>query len=208
MHSSGRRVRESPAPRWRACTGRTSAQPPAAGRWSAVAGEPRRLQGLARAAMACLRTPRARVIQRRVRTRIPSIGESARRGSGNFADAVAAHALGELHRLRRAVDAAAPACRRSRCGRLRAGGRDRRAARAAGDGRLPGPQSQPPTGAIGRTTRSFDDDPAAGCRCSTGCTCFVPVRCRSCLQSSQRGVASTYAVFDTPTICPGCVASA
>jgi hypothetical protein len=31
----------------------------------------------------------------------------------------------------------------------------------------------------------------------------VLVRCRSCLESSQRGVASTYEVFDMPTICSG-----
>ena len=30
---------------------------------------------------------------------------------------------------------------------------------------------------------------------------YVLVGCRTCLQSRQRGVASTYAVFDTPTIC-------
>ena len=32
---------------------------------------------------------------------------------------------------------------------------------------------------------------------------FVLVRCRSRPQSSQPGVASTYAVFDMPTICSG-----
>ena len=43
-----------------------------------------------------------------------------------------------------------------------------------------------------------DDDAGAPAR-----PLFVLVRCRSCLQSRQRGVASTYAVFDTPAICAG-----
>jgi Penicillin binding protein transpeptidase domain len=30
---------------------------------------------------------------------------------------------------------------------------------------------------------------------------FVLVRCRSCLQSGQRGVVNTYVIFDMPTIC-------
>src|SRR5260221_7332045 len=45
--------------------------------------------------------------------------------------------------------------------------------------------------------------PATGC----GGPLFVLVRCRSCLQSRQRGVASTYVVFDMPTICYRQVAS-
>jgi hypothetical protein len=32
---------------------------------------------------------------------------------------------------------------------------------------------------------------------------FVLVRCRRCLQSTQRGAASTYVVFDMPSICSG-----
>jgi hypothetical protein len=39
--------------------------------------------------------------------------------------------------------------------------------------------------------------PATGC----GGPLLVPVRCRSCLQSRQRGVAGTYAVSDMPAIC-------
>jgi hypothetical protein len=39
--------------------------------------------------------------------------------------------------------------------------------------------------------------PAIGC----GGPLFVLVRCRSCLQSRQRGVAGTYVVFDMPAIC-------
>jgi hypothetical protein len=30
---------------------------------------------------------------------------------------------------------------------------------------------------------------------------LVLVRCRPCLQSSKRGVASAYVIFDMPTIC-------
>ena len=44
--------------------------------------------------------------------------------------------------------------------------------------------------------------PATGSR-KSGRSLFLLVFCGSCRQSGQRGVASTYAVFDTPTICAG-----
>ena len=41
------------------------------------------------------------------------------------------------------------------------------------------------------------------CESESGGALFVLVGCRSRRHSRQRGVASTYAVFDTPTICAG-----
>ncbi len=52
-----------------------------------------------------------------------------------------------------------------------------------------------------------DDDRAGrrrgACESGSGGSLFVLVRCRSCRQSRQRGVASAYAVFDMPAICAG-----
>ena len=61
-------------------------------------------------------------------------------------------------------------------------------ARACGDRR-----DHPPTGRRRR----------GSCESASDWSRVVLVCCRSCRHSRRRGVASTYAVFDTPTICTG-----
>ena len=194
--------RGSPAPRGRGCTGPRSTTPAvgrglAAGRWSSTAtARPCRPGGP-------LGTQPSSGQCRRSCTRSPRWGSAPGRGSSGRRGCVC---TGSRPQLRRAstppTNLILPSGRRSwSVASRRSGPSD--------------PPEQPATvtprataaaahRCDGRMIPRFDTTRPSGCRFRRTVTCYLwPARCRSCLQSSQRDVASTYVFFDTPAICPG-----
>ena len=106
-----------------------------------------------------------------------------------------------------------PSCRRGRHRRPRqadhgapaTGDGERRALRRprGEDGRRGGGRRQLVAEGCGDRPENDEQDGDRFQRIRSGGALFVLVGRRSCRHSRQRGVASTYAVFDTPTICAG-----